>query len=114
MARLTDPAMLARYQIALANWQFTGYIEWKETARDWLVTNLGPIPLREIGRLMYVHVTAGGEIDQVTETRPEWSEFDFHYDFRFPIAERLIYIETILRDDDSDDPTILVVSIHDA
>ena len=48
------------------------------------------------------------------ETRLEWTEHRFHYDFRIPIADRLIYIETILMDDDPEDPTIHVVSIHEA
>jgi len=34
--------------------------------------------------------------------------------FRITIGERLIYMETILVEDDPDDPTIHVVSIHDA
>jgi len=29
MARLTDPEILARFQHALSQWQFTGYITWK-------------------------------------------------------------------------------------
>jgi hypothetical protein len=38
----------------------------------------------------------------------------YHYDFRLMIAGRNIYIETILQDDDPNDPTLEIVSIHDA
>jgi hypothetical protein len=63
---------------------------------------------------MYKHVEGGGEIDQVKETRPEWNDFDFHYDLRVPIGGRLRYFETLLVDGDPDDPIILVVNTHDA
>jgi hypothetical protein len=56
----------------------------------------------------------GGVIDQVPETRPEWSAWPFHYDFHLQLAGRDVYIETILKDDDPNDPTIRIVSIHDA
>jgi len=52
-------------------------------------------------------------IDQQPETRPEWSAWPFHYDFRVSLAGRDVYIETILQDDDPKDPTIHIVSIHD-
>jgi hypothetical protein len=63
---------------------------------------------------MFRHFDAGGEIDQVTETRPEWNEQRYHYDLRIQIGGRLIYIETVLVEDDPNDPTVHVVSIHDA
>ncbi len=63
---------------------------------------------------MFRFFAAGGEIDQVREGRPQWSEHRFHYDFRIDIGGRLLYIETILVEDGSEDPTIYVVSIHDA
>ena len=44
----------------------------------------------------------------------EWSIWPFHYDFRFTLGGKQLYIETILQDDDPDDPTIQIVSIHDA
>ena len=58
--------------------------------------------------------TTVGGIGQVRETRPQWSEHPFHYDFRTNMDGRLLYIETILVEDDPDDPAIHVVSIHDA
>ncbi len=68
---------------------------------------------RSVSEEMFHFFAAGGEIDQVRETRPQWSEHGFHYDFRMEIGGRLLYIETILVEDDADDPTIYVVSIHD-
>jgi hypothetical protein len=114
VACLNDPALLARYQSALANWRYTGYVEWKDVAQAWLREQLPNLPLRNIAEQMYNHVAAGGVIDQVAERRPEWNDYDFHYDLRLEIAGRNLFFETLLRDDDPDDPTIYVVSVHDA
>jgi hypothetical protein len=114
MARLTDPEILARLRHALSQWQFTGYITWKSIARQWLEQNLEGLTTRSVGEEMFRFLAAGGEIDQVPETRPQWNEQRFHYDFRMDIGGRFLYIETILVEDDPDDPTIHVVSIHDA
>jgi hypothetical protein len=114
MAPLQDPVILARYQGALANWHVTGYVDWKETARDWVKCNLRCTKLRDLARLMHEHVEAGGEIAQVHERRPEWTDHAFHYDLRLPIEGRLRYVETLLLDCDPTDPIIYVVSIHDA
>lgn len=114
MPPLTDPAIRAMYLSALGNWRYEGYITWKETALEWLAKELNGFPYRLVNELLLRHVAAGGEIDQVPERRPEWNDRDFHYDLRLPVAGRLLYVETILVDDDPDDPTIHVVSIHDA
>jgi hypothetical protein len=98
----------------LNEWNCTGYITWKGIARQWVEENLEGFTTRAVGEEMFRHFQGGGEIDQVRETRPEWSGQRFHYDFRVPMGDRLIYIETILVEDDPDDPTIHVVSIHDA
>jgi hypothetical protein len=63
---------------------------------------------------MYDHCRAGGAIDQVPERRSEYSHWPYHYDFRLQLARRDLYIETLLQDDNPKDPTIHVVSIHDA
>jgi hypothetical protein len=62
---------------------------------------------------MNEHVVRRGMIDQVPETRPEWLLWPYHYDFRLTLAGREVYIETILQDDDPNDPTVHIVSIHD-
>jgi hypothetical protein len=114
MPPLQDPELLARYKQALANWNYRGYVAWKRVAEEWVQKNLAGYMTEKIAQLMHEYVEAGGEIDQVPERRPEWSDYDFHYDLRIGIGKRLIYIETVLVDDDPDDPIIRVVSIHDA
>jgi hypothetical protein len=114
MPPLRDPEVQARYCRALANWRVTGYVTWKPRAEDWILANLEDVSAREVAGLMYEHVQAGGVVDQVPERRPEWNDYDYHYDLRLVIQGRMRYIETLLLDQDPDDPTILVVNIHDA
>ena len=117
MARLTDPTRLAAYKDALSNWTFDGYIQFEltETARNWVKRELSNITYKEIGRRMHEYVKEGGEIDEVPETRPEWSDDEFHYDLRFTIQDKPVYIESRLRYSEPlapDESTILVVNIH--
>jgi hypothetical protein len=72
--------------------------------------------LKEIKRLMYEHVAAGGEIDEVVESRPEWDDYPFHHDLRIPINEKIVYIETRLIYQEPfvpDGSSIIVVNIHE-
>jgi hypothetical protein len=114
MARLTDPAVLAKFRHALSQWTFTGYVTWKSVARQWVERNLEGWTTRAIAEEMFRFVERGGEIGETTETRSEWSERPFHYDFRMRIEDRLLYIETVLVEDDPSDPVVHIVSIHDA
>ena len=114
MAPLTDPEILAKFRHALEQWRFTGYVTWKGVARQWAEGNLEGWTTRAIAEEMFHHFDAGGQIDQILETRPEWSDYRYHYDFRIQIGGRLIYIEALLVEDDPDDPNVHVVSIHDA
>jgi len=114
MAKLTDPELLTCYRNALANWRYNGYVVFSPLAEEWLDKELGESPPRFAERLNDF-VTAGGEIDQVVETRPEWNFWSHHYDLRFKVYGRLIYVETRLHVRDStdpDDPIIRVVNIH--
>jgi hypothetical protein len=113
MPTLTDPIILALIRSALANWNVTGYVKWVDLPLAWLKRNLAPLGVREVNHLIWEHVRQGGVIDQVRETRPEWNDRGYHYDFRLSIGGRAIYIETRLHDDDPDDPTLEVVNIHD-
>ena len=65
---------------------------------------------------MYEHVAAGGEIDEVPETRPEWSDlYEFHHDLRLTIHDKAVYIETRLNyrlPVAPDESWILVVNVH--
>jgi len=50
---------------------------------------------------------------QVRETREHWRDaHDFHYDFRFKIDGRKIYIETVI-DVSRMGPTVTIVNMHD-
>lgn len=117
MAPLTDPVRLEAYKDALRNWSVTHYVHFEltESAYRWIKRELGSITLKEIGRLMHEYVEGGGEIDEVRETRPEWSDFEYHYDLRFKIKGKRVYIETRLKYTlpiTPDESTNLVVNIH--
>jgi hypothetical protein len=117
LAPLTDPTRLAAYEDALSNWRFKGYIRFEltETAYAWVKRQLGNISLIEIGRLMHEHVAAGGDVDEVRETRPEWSDYEYHYDLRLTVYDEPVYIETRLNYKlpfVRDQSTIVVVNIH--
>jgi hypothetical protein len=113
MPPLTEPVILAQFQTVLANWNYTGYVTAKDVALDWIANQLGGLTLKDVAKAMHDFFRSGGTIDQVRETRPEWNHWPFHYDFRFPIGARTVYIEVILQDDDPSDPTVHIVSMHD-
>jgi hypothetical protein len=114
MPPLTDAVVLAQFLAVLAHWNYTGYVTAKDVALEWIANNLGGLTLKDVAKAMNDFLRRGAVIDQVRETRPEWSMWPFHYDFRMQLAGRVVYIETILQDDDPNDPTIHIVSIHDA
>ena len=114
MPPLQDSILFARILGILANWRVTGYVIWKDIAIEWLIDNLTGMDQQQVAKLMFQYLSTGGAIDQVPERRPEWSDFDFHYDLRLPINGRKIYIEMILVEDDPTDPILRIVSIHDA
>jgi len=118
VARLTDSIRLQAYCEALSNWRFAGYVQFELSlaAFRWVSINLEGLALKELGRLMHEHVLAGGEIDEVAETRPEWRDkYAFHYDLRFVIDGQPVYLETRLNYRlplVNDESWILVVNIH--
>ena len=117
MAPLADPTLLTAYQNALGNHRFEGYVNWTEVAARWVRSELEGFTTTAVAELMHDYVTSGGRIDQVRETRPEWPQHKYHYDLRFEIAGRRVYVETrLLFDDptDPDDPVILVANMKDA
>jgi len=112
---LTHPDRLAAYKDALGNWGVTDYIRFElpERAQRWVNLELGYVTSKELGRLMHEHVAAGGEIDEVRE-RGEY-EYEFHYDLRFTINDKAVYVETRLDYRPPfvpDEPSIIVVNIH--
>jgi len=87
VARLTDPEILSQYKAALSEWGCTGYIKWRRRAEDWVTANLAGQNTKAIAKLMWEHIEAGGEMDQVREQRPEYAaSFEFHYDLRFSVG----------------------------
>jgi len=116
VAPLIDPDRLNAYTNALSNWRFDDYIEFELTEHSyrWIRAQLG-ITTKEIGRLMHQYVDGGGVIDEVPETRPEWDEYDFHYDLRFSIANTRTYVESRLHYTPPfvpDESWVLVVNVH--
>lgn len=114
MPLLTDPEILAQFRAVLANWNYTDYVVAKDTVLNWIANNLRGWELKDVAHAMHDFLASGGVIDQQKETRPEWNTWPYHYDFRLTLAGKARYIETLLNDDDPRDPTIRVVSIHDA
>jgi hypothetical protein len=117
MAPLSDPVLLAAYKNALANYRYEGYVRWSEVAQNWVRKELGGYTVRAIAQRMCEYVSYGGGIDQVQENRPEWCHYRYHFDLRFKLGDRRLYVETRLefRDpSDPDDPVILVANVHDA
>jgi hypothetical protein len=119
MPPLTDPERLRCYLNALRDWRCSNVVVFETLAWNWLRTNLPrTYHQREIARRLHEHVAAGGEIDEVKETRELWRDlYPFHYDLRVVVSGRRIYFETCLdyKDpNDPDDPVIRVVNAHDA
>ena len=118
MVPLADQTRLLAYRDALSNWKTKDYIQFDltEESHGWIRRELDGIGLTDIKRLMYEFVASGGEIDEVRETRPEWSDlYEFHHDLRFAIQDKPVYIETRLHCRTPfvpDDAWILVVNIH--
>ena len=85
-----------------------------DLAERWLRKELRGYTQRRFGEVLHLFVEAGGEVDQVVETRPEWLMHSHHYDLRPTVAGRKLYVETRLLADDPDDPTIFIVNIKPA
>jgi hypothetical protein len=88
-----------------------------EESHRWIRRELGNITLKDLGRLMFEYVSAGGEIDEVPETRAEWSgQYEFHHGLRLTIHGKLVYVETCLKYRlplAADESWILVVNVHE-
>ena len=115
MPTLTDRERLKCYLAALANWRYDGFLDFRQLAKDWLQEQIPNMTLRNFRRILFEHVRAGGEVDEVVERRPEWIDLGFHYDLRPDVDGKRLYVESLLkyRDaDDPDDPIIIVVNVH--
>lgn len=115
MAQLTDPETLACYRSALANWKFRGFMVFSRIAEEWLRKYLKGMSQISFAHMLHEFVEDGGEIDQVVETRQEWSTYSHHYDLRPTVNGQVLYVETLLdshNGPDPDDSIITVVNIH--
>ncbi len=118
MAPLTDPERLAAFRDAAANWWFEGFINFDltEQAGRWIQSELNNVSRRELARLIGEFVCNGGLIEEVRERREGWSVlYEFHYDLRFTIDGKAVYVETRLQFSSPfrlDESSILVVNIH--
>jgi len=90
MARLTDPVILSCYRNALANWRFLGFVDFTKLAQEWLQRELSGMLPRAFAELLHRYVRGGGEIDQVVETRPEYTIYSHHYDLRPTVKGRVL------------------------
>ena len=113
MVRLEDADILELFEQALSEWNCDGFVVWKKRPAEWLEESIEGHSAKSVAKLMYEHFLSGGKIDQTRERREEYaSSYEFHYDFRFPIDGRRVYIETVL-DETRTGPTITIVSMHD-
>ena len=113
MAPLANREILAAFREALREWKCEGYVVWLRRPGEWLRKNIENEDIRSVSKRMHEYFEAGGKIDQAPERREPWRDrYEFHYDFRFSIAGRKIYIETVL-DLTSTGPTVTVVNLHD-
>jgi hypothetical protein len=119
MARLTDPAILARYKQALAEWQVEGAIDLIGRAHDGLRMTLEGVTVKYFKECLCRFVCEEkGEIDQVKEEREPWcKQWEWHYDLRPTINGVKLYVETRLFPESlssREEPVVRVVQIKPA
>ena len=114
MARLTNREVLEKFRFSLTDWNIPGCIIWYHDAKRFINEELDGWTVKGIGRLMYEHFLARGEIDEQPENRDEYRGLGPHYDFRLLVGVRKVFIETRLGVDHFDDPVVHVVNMHDA
>jgi hypothetical protein len=96
----------------------TGCCEWDDRAarRVRADADLQGFTPEGIKDLLYDFVAhQGGEIHQVEETRPEYSDRPFYYKAIVPVAEfrHGLFVEIVLDDDDPDLPAVRLVNAHE-
>jgi len=102
------------YLAILTEWDVEGSVIWGPLPRQWIRKRGLEVSLREIGRLMFEHLRAGGELDQTKEAREPWKDrYDFHFDFRIEVRGIRLYIETVLENESRLESHILVVNMKD-
>jgi hypothetical protein len=118
MPKLTDEAIRAVFRAAFTlNQRWGGYVTWKPQAQENVRRLMPGITPELIDDLIYEHITSNGEIKLAKETRDDWLECGYHYDFVVDAPSDIgkaskIYVETVILRADVDDPGIHVVNCH--
>ena len=113
MPPLRDAEVIGKFRLAFEE-RSSGGVLWKRLPAEWVRKNLDGCTQQSIDRLLHKHITEGGEIDQVCETREDYRHLhEHHFDFRITVSGRRIYVETVLAEGKMG-PTVTVVNIHDA
>ncbi len=111
MPQLDDAETIRKLRLAVEEWN-SGGVLWKQLAAEWVRRNLESVTQQAVNELILQHIASSGRIDQVKETREEYLHFEFHYDFRIPVLDRTVYIETTLTEH-AMGPVVTIVNIHD-
>jgi hypothetical protein len=96
----------------------TGDCEWDERAarrvrQDPELQGLTPEGIKEL--LQDYVANQGGQIQQVPETRPEYSYRRFYYKVIVPVDgfRHGLFTEIVLSDEDPNDPAVRIVNAHE-
>ena len=116
MPKLENPGIIALFVTAFTEAQACGeLIRWKQSAIENMFRDFAGYTPDHVENLILSHLNSGGKIQEVKETRPEYLDFRFHYDFVVtdPLSKNeKVYIETVITCDDPELPEILIVSCH--
>ena len=112
-SRTADGEPLRRIRCALSKWQITDEVHWNERSATWVRRHLDSTryTLKEIARLVHVHVEAGGRGAQLYPP----GEYDevCCYSVVLVIEGQKVFVEFVIRPDEAEDPSIVIVSIHE-
>ncbi len=111
-----EPAELELVRKAIAS-HTTGDCEWHERAAERALCDpeLQGLTPDGIKKLLEDFVNQGGPIQQVSETRPQYSDRRFYYKVILPLNrfKHGLFVEIILVDDDPKDPAVQIVNAHE-
>ena len=114
---MSDPAELALVVTAITC-RVTGSCEWDDRAARRVRTDpdLKDFTPDGIKALLEEFVANhGGKLQQVVETRPEYSDRRFYYKAIIPVPEFKsgLFVEIVLDDDDPELPAVRLVNAHE-
>lgn len=94
-----------------------GCCEWDEKAarRFRAVPPVSALTPEGVKEDLIAHVTAGGDVIQVAEIRPEYNYRPFYYKAIIPTPglRHGLFVEIVLDDDDADVPSVRIVNCHE-